>query len=40
MRFVKKSINFNKNETKSKMEHPTQFQRAKPCVSAHIKIAN
>ena len=38
---LNKNINFNKNETESKIENPTQFQRDKPCALAHIiRIAN
>ena len=40
MSFVEQDINFDKNETKSKTENPTQFQRDEPCASAHVKIAD
>ena len=38
--FVEKNINFNKNDTQSKMENLTEFRRDEPCVLAHIRIAN
>ena len=37
---LKKNINFDKNETESKIENHTHFKRDEPCVSAHIRIAN
>ena len=40
MHFVEKNINFNKKETKLKMESPTQFWREEPRASAHIRITN
>ena len=40
MSFVEQNTSFDKNETKSKMENPTQFERDEPCASAHVKIAD
>ena len=39
---LNKNLNFNKNETKSKMGNPTHCfrEREDPCASAHIRIAN
>ena len=37
---MNKNINFNKNEMKSKIENPTQFERDKLCASAQIRIVN
>ena len=38
---LNKNINFNKNETESKMENPTHgFGKTNPMLSAHIRIAN
>ena len=42
---LNKKINFNKNETNSKMENPTHVEREKkkeeePCGSSHTKVAN
>ena len=36
---LNKNINFNKNETESKMENPAHSLE-KPCASAHMRIAN
>ena len=36
---LNKYMNFNKNETESKMENATRSFR-ETCVSAHVKIAN
>ena len=38
---LNKNINFNENETESKMENPTHnFKRDEPCASSHIRIPN
>ena len=38
---LNKNINFNKNETESKMENPTHgFGKTNLMLSAHIRIAN
>ena len=38
---LNKNINFNKNETKSKMENPTTvLERRAPCASADIRNTN
>ena len=35
---LNKNINFDKNETETKMENPTN--RDEPCASAHVRISN
>ena len=35
---LNRNTNFNKDETESKMENPTQFYRNEPCASAHIRM--
>ena len=40
MFFFNKEVNSNKNETESKMENPSLFQRGEPCALAHKRIMN
>ena len=37
---LKKNINFNKKETESKMQNPTEFKRDEPSALVQIRIAN
>ena len=36
---LNKNIDFNKNETESKMENST-YSKIPPCASAHIRVVN
>ena len=40
MLFFNKTVNFNKNETKLKVENPTCSFRGETCASAHMRMTN